>query len=233
MGQVQAVRAGAESLEWPRLEQMNERAGPADRDTREQERGRRAERQVDPDEVPHGPHRALRAPRSPRRARPRRGRASATGADAVVVRGDENPGGDDAGREQRGELRRQTHEHVDDAPRAGRRAAVATTIAVIEASTTAAPHRRRTKRSSGKRMYSCASIAIDQNAPLGLGEPKMSWTQESVDHHGLRRRLGLRLGDHPPSDGQAEGERRPVRRQDPPRASPCELADASKLPPRS
>ena len=45
-------------------------------------------------------------------------------------------------------------------------------------------------------------------------------------------RLG-RLSDHPPCDGKAEGERRPVRRQDPPRASACEVAHAPKLPPRS
>src|SRR4051794_19967570 len=58
----------------------------------------------------------------------------------------------------------------------GARVPITSTGRVTASSIKASPRLRSTTRSIGSSTYSCASMAIDQKAPLGLGAPVTSWT---------------------------------------------------------
>ena len=121
VGQVQAVRGRAEAADRPRVEHAQKRSRTAGGQTGQQARDRRAQREVDPEQVVERPHRALPPDRrehgrggGEREPGPRPRPASRARAD--------DAGGQDADREQRGEVGRQTGSRTcPGAGRAGRR----------------------------------------------------------------------------------------------------------------
>ena len=112
VGQVQAVGRRAEVADRPRFEQAKKRGRPAGRQTGQETRDGRSQREVDPEQVVERPHRAL-PPDQREHGRGGGGREPGPRPRPASRAGAHDAGGHDADREQRGEVgRRLDHEDV-------------------------------------------------------------------------------------------------------------------------
>ena len=130
--QVQAVGRQAEAAQRPRVEQAQQRRRAAGGQTGQQARDGRAQREVDPEQVVERPHRALPPDR---REHGRRGGEREPGPrprPASRARADD-AGGQDADREQRGEVGRRLDHEMSRRGRAGPAIPTAATTSVTAA----------------------------------------------------------------------------------------------------